>query len=85
MSAQLVNTIGLIADIIGVTLLSCGLFVRRQKALELGLSRWAGNTDEDNLKHPAVVDRLKQSYFAMWGLPILVAGFGCQILATWIG
>ena len=84
MSAQWINTVGLVADIIGVSLLAWGLFTSKEKALELGVTRWAGDTDEENLKLPAVADRLKQSRFAMFGLPILVAGFGCQIWATWI-
>ena len=84
MSAQWVNTVGLLADIIGVSLLAWGLFTSKKKALELGVTRWAGDTDEENLTLPAVADRLKQSRFAMFGLPILVAGFACQILATWM-
>ena len=84
MIAQWVNTVGLLADIFGVSLLSWGLFVSKQKALELGQSRISGDTDEENLKLPAVADRLKQSHFAKIGLSILVAGFLCQIAATWV-
>ncbi len=84
MSAQWINTIGLVADIIGVTLLSWGLFASKETAIILGATRWAGDTDDENLTLPAVVDRLRQSRFAKFGLPILVAGFGCQIAATWI-
>jgi hypothetical protein len=36
MNAQWINTIGLVADIIGVSLLSWGLFASKQKMLELG-------------------------------------------------
>ena len=84
MSAQWINTFGLVADIIGVGLLSWGLFVSEEKAIELGVSRVAGDTDEENVTLPAVADRLKQSLFAKWGLPILVAGFVLQIAATWM-
>ena len=84
MIAQWINTIGLVADIIGVSLLSWGLFASKKTAIELGAARWAGETDDENLTLPAVADRLKQSRFAMFGLPILVAGFACQILATWM-
>ncbi len=84
MSAQWINTIGLMADIIGVTLLSWGLFVSKETAIHLGATRWAGVTDDENLALPAVADRLKQSRFAMFGLPILVAGFTFQIAATWM-
>ena len=84
MSAQWINTIGLVGDIIGVSLLSWGLFTSKEKALQLGLARYTSDTDEKNLKLPAVADRLKQSRFAKFGLPILVAGFLCQIAATWV-
>lgn len=81
---QWINTVGLVADIIGVSLLAWGLFTSKEKAIKLGVSRVSGDTDEENLKLPAVVDRLKQSRFAMFGLPILAAGFACQIVATWM-
>ncbi len=81
---QWINTVGLVADIIGVSLLAWGLFASKKTAIELGAARYAGTTDEENLTLPAVVDRLKQSRFAMFGLPILVAGFTCQIWATWM-
>lgn len=84
MSAQWINTIGLVGDIIGVSLLSWGLFTSKKKAIKLGVMRLAGDTDEENLKLPAVADRLKQSFFAKVGLPILVTGFLCQIVATWM-
>ncbi len=84
MSAQWVNTIGLLADIIGVSLLAWGLFTSKQKAIKLGLSRISAGTDEENLALPAVADRLKLSRFAIFGLPILVTGFVFQIAATWI-
>ena len=84
MIAQWINTIGLVADIIGVSLLAWGLFASKKTAIELGATRWVGKTDDENLTLPAVADRLKQSRFAMFGLPILVAGFLCQIAATWM-
>ena len=84
MSAEWINTVGLVADIIGVSLLAWGLFTSKEKAIKLGVSRVSGDTDEENLKLPAVADRLRQSRFAMVGLPILVAGFAGQIAATWM-
>ena len=56
----------------------------KKKAIELGAMRISGDTDEANLKLPAVADRLKQSRFAKVGLPILAAGFALQIVATWL-
>ena len=84
MSAQWINTIGLLADIVGVTLLSLGLFVSKKRAINLGVPRLAGGSDNENLTLPAVADLLKQSRFAKVGLPILASGFALQIVATWL-
>ena len=83
MNTQWLNVIGLGLDIIGAIILSYGLIIRRKSAIELGVSKWGGNTDEENLKQPKVKDILKQSRNAVIGLVILVLGFILQIIANW--
>ena len=80
MSAELINTIGLLGDIIGVSLLSWGLFVSKEKAIKIHVTRLAGDTDDEKLRLPAVADRLNQSRIAWFGVPFLVVGFLLQIL-----
>jgi hypothetical protein len=45
--------------------------------------RLAGETMEENLKLPAVRDRLAQSRDVRMGTGFLVAGFVLQIVAAW--
>ena len=83
MNAQWLNIIGLGLDIVGAIILSYGLIMCKKTAIELGVSKWGGNTDEENLKQPKVKDILKQSRNAVIGLVILVLGFVLQIIANW--
>ena len=82
--AQLVNTAGLLLDICGAAVLSAGLFISREQAIELSVSRWSGVDEETNLRLPAVQDRLKQARYARVGVTLLFAGFALQIAATWL-
>ena len=83
-SGQALATFGLMMDIAGVYILASGLITSEDRALELGLSRWVGDTREENLKIPAVADRLIQSRQAKIGLPVLIIGFACQAVAVWL-
>lgn len=83
MNAQWLNIIGLSLDIIGAIILSYGLIVNKKTAIKLGVSKWGGNSDEENLKQSKVKDILKQSRNAVIGLLILVLGFTLQIVANW--
>lgn len=78
-----VNILGLGSDILGAVILSYGLLISRQRAIELGVSRLSGDTDEENLQLPAVKDRRAQSRNAAIGLAFLVTGFALQIVASW--
>jgi len=83
MNAQWLNIIGLISGIVGAGILSYGLIINKKNAIELGVSKWAGSTDEENLKLPQVKDRLNQSKNAIIGLIFLSIGFILQIIANW--
>ncbi len=83
MNYQWVNIIGLGLDIIGAIFLSYSLVISKEKAIELGVSRWSGKTEREKLKLPKVKDRLGQSRKAMLGLIFLVVGFILQIIANW--
>lgn len=83
MNIQWLNIIGLSLDIIGAIIMSFGLIVSKKDAIELGVSKWGGDTDTENLKQPKVRDILKQSRNAIIGLAILVLGFTVQIVANW--
>lgn len=74
---------GLALDIVGALVLASGLLIGKQRALELGVGRWAGSTDEENLGLPQVRDRLEQSRRAKIGVVLLVLGFLGQAIGNW--
>jgi hypothetical protein len=74
---------GLLLDIIGALILASGLVIGKKRALELGLARYAGDTDEENLKLPQVADRLQQSRRAKVAVVFLVLGFLGQAVGNW--
>lgn len=73
---------GLVLDIVGVAYLTAGLFISKEGAVELTATRFAGETLEENLRHPAAQDRLRQSRRAALGLLFLVLGFGLQAVGS---
>jgi hypothetical protein len=83
MSCQWLNIIGLFLDILGAIALSYSLIINRKQAIKLGVPKYAGETDEENLKLPFVKELLKQSRNAKIGLILLIIGFILQIIANW--
>lgn len=75
--------IGLTFDLVGAIFLAYGLILSKKAAIHLGLSRWAGGSDQENLELPQVKDRLKQSRNAVIGVALLVIGFLLQIIGSW--
>jgi len=85
MNYQWLNVLGLLCDLIGAVFLAYGLMISKKQAIELGVSRFCGDEDDDetNLSLPAVRDRVKQSHNAKVGLAFLVFGFLLQIIGNW--
>jgi hypothetical protein len=82
MNTQWFNISGLILDIIGAMILAHGLIIDQKFAIDLGTSKWSGETTEENLKLPQVKDRLKQSKNTVIGLIFFIIGFIFQIIAN---
>ena len=70
-------------DFLGALVLLSAVIVTKKEAIELGVSRYAAETDEENAKLPQVLDRLLQSRRAKWGLILLALGFFLQIFGSW--
>lgn len=79
MGTHWLNVIGLLLDLIGAIILAYGQIISRKTAIDLGVSKLCGDTDEKNLKLPAVQDRIKQSRNAIIGLSLLAVGFLLQL------
>lgn len=82
--AHIVTTSGLFMDIAGATFLAFGAFLNEDEALHLGVSRPASSNRDENLTHPAVRDRLRQSRDTKGGLILLIIGFFLQVAGTWL-
>jgi hypothetical protein len=88
--AQLFNTIGLVAGIIGAGILAWGLFVNKDEAARLrgnaGLSYFMDKPpSREQMEHQyAVQDLLRQSRRAKWGFALLVIAFLFQLVGTWV-
>jgi hypothetical protein len=53
---------GLCLDIAGAFVLAWGLVISKEEAIRLGVTRYSGDTDEENLTLPTVRDRRRQSH-----------------------
>ena len=83
LSPNWLNVIGLCFDILGASILCWGLFVNYKEAAKLG-GAYLGdhNLLQKDDKRPPVLDRLKQSKNAKWGLGFLVLGYLMQIAGS---
>ncbi|HZQ81734.1 MAG TPA: hypothetical protein VFB25_07150 [Gaiellaceae bacterium] len=77
------DEVGLLLDVIGALTLVSGLMIDRTRALELGLARLSGETDEENLKLPQVRARLIESRNSKIRAVFLVPGFIGQAVGNW--
>ena len=73
---------GLVADIVGTIVVVSAVLTWKERAIEAGVPRIAGETDDENLKLPAVRERLNPSRRAAIGVSLLVAGFGLQAIGA---
>lgn len=74
--------VGLLLNLVGAIILASGLFLSKKRAIKLGVSRYSGGTEGDQLKLPQVQDRLKQSRNAKCGVILLALGFLLQVIAN---
>jgi hypothetical protein len=69
----------LVLDAIGASLVLWPLARQTKRdAIEHGVSRYGGESDEENLRLPAVRAILREVLWARWGFGLLIAGFVLQ-------
>ena len=68
------------SSLLGGLAFAQGFFISKKKALELGVSRCSGSTDEENLKLPAVKDRIEQRKYGVIGAIFIFLAFVCQVI-----
>ena len=77
-------TAGLVLTLIGAAFGAHGTYLSRHDAIEVGVTRFAGQTEAQNLQLPAVRNLLRQSRFAQWGFILIAIGTGLQLVCVWI-
>lgn len=80
-AATYLNIIGLGLGFIGAVYTASNPAITERAAIDIGTTRWAGSTDEENLKLPLVRELLDQSRRARAGLLFIAGGFALQAVA----
>lgn len=83
MNPRWIDIIGLIFSLSGITILALGLIVSRKRAIKIGVSRMAEDSDNKNISLPKVQDEIRESRFALIGLALVIFGFLLQIIGNW--
>ncbi len=73
---------GLILTLIGVVVTAKGVFVSPHDAVQIGVMRFAGETEQQDLNLPAVQNLISQSHYAFVGLIAIAVGTALQIWAA---
>ncbi len=68
-------------SLLGALAFARGIFISNTQAIELGASRWMGETDEEKLKLPAVKDRIEQRRYGIIGAIFSMLAFMLQVVA----
>ncbi len=74
---------GLVFDVLGVAVVATNAFLSKERAVELGVMRLAGETLEENLQFPSVKHLLAESNRTKVAVALIVAGFLLQIGGSW--
>jgi len=74
--------IGLTLELVGVLIITLGLFVTRDQALKLGLHTYVPLTEAVHGSSSRVQYLLSQARRAKWGLGLIVLGFALQLFGT---
>lgn len=72
---------GLALTLFGAGLGTWAVWVSPDGAIEIGVTRFAGDTKQENLALPAVQNLLHQSHLAALGFIFIAAGTVVQIIA----
>ncbi|MCX6715665.1 MAG: hypothetical protein NT077_01450 [Candidatus Taylorbacteria bacterium] len=80
---KLLSIISIVLNLLGSFCFGRGLFISEEQALDLGVSKWGG-TREQNLKLPAVKDRLTQRKWGIAGVCFVLCGAVVSVLILFL-
>ena len=76
------NVVGIVLNLLGGWILASILILDEEKALKYGVTKWAGNREE-NLRLPMVRLFLEQSRRTVIGMSVISLGYVLQIVGNW--
>ena len=79
-TAAIFNLVGLAFTFVGAGCGVVGVWVTPDQTVDLGVTRFAGTTKEQNLQFPAVQNLIRQSKFAVAGFVLIGAGTVSQAI-----
>jgi hypothetical protein len=77
------NTVGLSLAFLGSLILASQTMLTEDQAREVGVPRWAGSDNEENLQLPFVQLLIRQTRLSRLGAGLLAVGFLLQLLGSW--
>lgn len=77
------QTFAAVFSLLGGLAFAKGIFISNKQAINLGTFKWSGNTDEENIKLPAVKDKIEQRNWGVVGGILTIIGFIFQIMSIY--
>jgi hypothetical protein len=74
------SIISILVVLFGGYYLARGLWISNKKAIDLGVCRFAGDTDEENLQLPEIQERIRLRRDSKIGFTLLACGSVAQII-----
>jgi hypothetical protein len=78
--SDILTGLGLVITLAGAWITARAVILKEADAIHIGLPRWAGETDEENLQMPMVQNLLASSRGARRGLLLIAGGTALQIV-----
>ena len=79
-TSDILTGLGLAITLIGAWTTARAVILKEADAIRIGVPRWAGSNDEENLKMPMVQNLLASSRGARRGLLFIAGGTALQIV-----
>lgn len=79
-TSDILTGLGLAITLVGAWITASAVILKQADAIHIGVPRWAGDTDEENLKMPMVQNLLASSRGARRGLLFIAGGTALQIV-----
>lgn len=83
-TGQLLTASGLMLDLAGFAVITSAVVLSKKKALQIGVSRMAGDSDEENLRLPMVMALRENSTRSLIGGVMIVLGFALQLAGVFV-